>query len=444
MARLYSLTTEHRAQLKPWAKRWRSNAMSTAAMTDEDRAACVEAVHGLYAAAKLPPPKHIVFVPSPFVLAFAGGFAAGIWHLSKTGEAATGAATWDATRAATEAATGAATRAATEAATWAATWDATEAATWAATEAATRAATEAATWDATWAATGAATRAATRAATEAATWDATWDDLKHWWIFPLGEMRSLAERIGRAEYMLGCAASAWRMWQGGNQWSGYDSFLSFFQDVAQLPLDYSAYRHWRALAERSGPRIVHPDFCMISDRPERLLVDDQNRPHCDDGPFCRWRDGAALYSVHGVRVPAWLIERPERLSWKLIATEQNAEVKRVMIERYGVARYVADAGGKVLDQCPADHPLLGLRGARLLSLPTESYEQPLTVIELVNSTPEPDGHCKLYHLSVNPAHYNGRAGKDCLAAVASTWRDPDDGSLIFAQPEDYLATAAES
>lgn len=100
----YELTPEHCAQLKPWADRWIANAMSTAAMTDEDRIACREAVIGMYAAAKLPPPKHIVFVPSPFVLAFAGGFSAAIWHLSKGL-----AATWDATRDATRDATSDAT-----------------------------------------------------------------------------------------------------------------------------------------------------------------------------------------------------------------------------------------------------------------------------------------------------------------------------------------------
>ena len=115
-AKKYELTPEHRAQLEPWRDRWVSNAMSTVAMTDQDRAACREAVVGLYAAAGLAPPKHIVFVPSPFVLAFAGGFAASIWHLSKS---------------------------------WQATGEATEQATWQATDQAIRQATEQATWQAT-------------------------------------------------------------------------------------------------------------------------------------------------------------------------------------------------------------------------------------------------------------------------------------------------------
>ena len=241
---LYTLTEEHRAQFPAWRDRWIANAMLTEAMTDADRAKCIDAVNGMYRAANLAPPKHIVFVPSPFVMAFAGGFAAARWHLSKTG----------------------AQKAAIEA---------------------TRAATDAATYAATYAATDAATDAATRAATDAAT-DAASRDYSRWYVVP-GDMRACAEDLGVGDFGLRCAAMVHRIWSGGNQWSAWDSYVTFFQDVAKLPLDYSAYNHWRVLAEHSGPRIVHPDFCMISDRPAILKVDDQNQPHCEDGPFCEWR-----------------------------------------------------------------------------------------------------------------------------------------------------------
>ncbi len=101
------------------------------------------------------------------------------------------------------------------------------------------------------------------------------------------------------------------MWQGGNQWSAWDSYLTFFKDVVGLKLNaYESYAHWQVLAERAGPRIMHPDFCMISDRPAVLTVDEQNRPHGETGPFCEWRDGSGLYSWHGTRVPArWILQR---------------------------------------------------------------------------------------------------------------------------------------
>ena len=134
------------------------------------------------------------------------------------------------------------------------------------------------------------------------------------------------------------------MYQGGNQWGAYDGFLSFFCHIAQLNIDYSKWRHWETLSLHSGPRIMHPDFCMISDRPAVLMVDDQNRPHCESGPFCQWRDGSSLYSVHGVRLPWDIIELPESITVARINAAENAEIRRVMTAKFGESRYIEESG----------------------------------------------------------------------------------------------------
>ena len=165
-------------------------------------------------------------------------------------------------------------------------------------------------------------------------------------------MRAVADALGVGGFGLQCAANAWRMWSGGNQWSGYDAYLSFFQDVAGIPLDYSAYNHWRTLAERSGPRIVHPDFCMISDRPSVLKVDAQNRPHCEDGPFCEWRDGTQLYSWHGARIPARWIRERATIDPTEILREQNVELRAAGAACIGWPRMLSALDYKIIDADP--------------------------------------------------------------------------------------------
>ena len=358
------LTADERRKMEQHTAMWIARAMRTDPIEPDK---IIPAIHALYAAADLPTPR-VVIVPSPIVGAFAYGAAAAIWCARKTGEAnsssreatgeATYAATGEATRVATDAATDAATYAATYAATSAATRVATDAATYAATHAATSAATRVATGEATYAATDAATRAATsaatrvatdaatyaatraatsaatgeatdaatRAATEeatraatyaatdaatyAATYAATRAATDAFYDLDVADMIALAHELGIGTFGLMCAQQHYNLVQGGNQWSAWDSFITFFHDVAKLPLDYSKYQHWRTLSERSGPRWVHPEFCIISDRPAVLQVDDQNRPHREDGPFCQWRDGTGIYAWHGVRVPArWIADR---------------------------------------------------------------------------------------------------------------------------------------
>jgi hypothetical protein len=104
------------------------------------------------------------------------------------------------------------------------------------------------------------------------------------------------------------------MRDGGNQWSGWPSYLSFFRHVAKLEIDYSKWDHYEQAALHSGPRWMHPEFCIVSDRPEVLLVDEENRPHCETGPFCKWRDGSRLYAIHGVYVPENAITAPGTLT----------------------------------------------------------------------------------------------------------------------------------
>lgn len=168
--------------------------------------------------------------------------------------------------------------------------------------------------------------------------------------------------------------------------------MSFFRHVAQLNIDWSKWDCWEQLSEHSGYRFVHEDFCIFCDRPELLLVDAENRPHNDTGPFCRWRDGCALYAVHGVRVPAWIIEAPQTITVAKIEAEPNAEVRRVMIDRYGPSRYMSDSGAKEMHR--DDYGVLYRKEV--------PGDEPMVMVDLVNSTPEPDGSFKKYMIRVDP------------------------------------------
>jgi hypothetical protein len=142
-----------------------------------------------------------------------------------------------------------------------------------------------------------------------------------------------------------------------------------------------------------------------------------------------------LYFWHGVLVPAFVVVRPNWITLKHIDMESNAEVRRVMMERYGYERYMADCGAKVIDEFPADYPAIGMRTARLLYKDVKD-DEPICYVDMLNSTPEPDGSVKRYLIRVDPNAYDGAASKSLLAGMASTWRD-GSGGLLFKRPQDY-------
>ncbi|HEX5085179.1 MAG TPA: hypothetical protein VFY40_24345 [Blastocatellia bacterium] len=317
-----------------------------------DPSAIGEAIKGLYRAANLTDPRVIV-VPSPFVMAMAGGIASVWWYLfenkllGKKRKAVTVAATEAVTEAVTKAATWGATKAATKAATYAVTKDAADHATCDETEDATYAATEAATRDATYTATKAATDDATRAATAAATedatytatieatdgatWDATYgatkvatDDAtdaaakdatgKDW--------RALAAHFVGEEWAQ-AALDAAKNWvsvsQEGNMEVSWDCYYTAARDILGLRLKpHAAYAYWEQAAIHGGFRWMHPKFCLVSDFPEVLRIDAQNRPHAEFGPSRRWRDGFSIWHLNGVRVEQWMAENhPDEIAARI-------------------------------------------------------------------------------------------------------------------------------
>ena len=345
------ITDEERAQMAEHTKLWTARAFRTTPIEPDK---IIPAIQGVYRAANLPPPR-VVIVPSPLVMALAGGFAAAVWYMKKnaaTDDAtydATDDATRDATDDATDDATYAATRDATDDATDDATRDATDDATYDATrdatDDATRAATDAATRDATDAATYAATGAATDDATYAATYSATRDATD-----------AATGAAHATSFFLRCASYWWRMYQGGNMWSPLESYLTAVRDVLGVKLpQHKDYLYWEQAAIHGGFRIMHEEFCMVSDFPERLLVDDQNRPHCEDGPSHRWRDGWAIYHWHGVAVPQSWIE--DGISATDALKEVNLEKRRAACEIVGWDKILSELNAVTVDR--DEDPMVG-------------------------------------------------------------------------------------
>jgi hypothetical protein len=194
------------------------------------------------------------------------------------------------------------------------------------------------------------------------------------------------------------------------------------------------YRDVLLVCER--PREIHREPA----RPSVLSATGVQQLHSAHGAAMSWPDGWAIHAFHGCLVPAWIIEKPQAITVSHIERSRNAEVRRVMIERYGWERYMRDCGARVVDSVPLDHPIRGLRGARLLRKYLPEEVEPIVYLEMVNSTAEPDGTCKRYFERINPYAYGGDATRFCHAAMASRWMYRDANGVLqrtFQRWQDY-------
>jgi hypothetical protein len=141
-------------------------------------------------------------------------------------------------------------------------------------------------------------------------------------------------------------------------WAPFDCYLTAMRDIIGLQLpQHDKYAAWEQAAIHGGFRVMHPEFCMVSDFPEVLRVDDQNLPHCEDGPSHRWRDGWSLYHWHGIKIPGDWIENKAALDAKTALTWNNIEQRRAACEIVGWDRILRELEAKVIDT--DEDPMIG-------------------------------------------------------------------------------------
>jgi hypothetical protein len=205
----------------------------------------------------------------------------------------------------------------------------------------------------------------------------------------------------------------------GNQEASWLGFYEFFREVCGLVEETEPVAGLIEYAKHAGWFLPFEGVCFICERPETIQRDEQGRLHNPDGPAVKYRDGWGLYAVHGVRLPADIIENPDSITVKRIDSENNAEIRRVMLERFGTPRYIQESGAKEI----AKDDWGKLYRVELAG------DEPLVMAEVLNSTPEPDGSIKVYWLRVHPELRplldNGEFGPaqkpTTLNAIASTF-----------------------
>jgi hypothetical protein len=182
-------------------------------------------------------------------------------------------------------------------------------------------------------------------------------------------------------------------------WGSLDSYwLAFYTFPKEhLGLQYSANDNallelWADLARSTFWWWPFEKIVVISDRPSLIQKDERTRLHSETGPACAFRDGWELWYWHGVRVPETVITNPQAITTKQVEEESNAEVRRVMIERYGQERFLLNSGAQEIHR----------DGFGVLYRKDLPDDEPLVMVKVRNSTPEPDGSVRDYFLRVPP------------------------------------------
>ncbi|MDX6739860.1 DUF6745 domain-containing protein [Actinocorallia sp. A-T 12471] len=154
------------------------------------------------------------------------------------------------------------------------------------------------------------------------------------------------------------------------------------------------------VAESAGWWWPREDLLILTERPSRLCRDEPGRLHSGDGPALAYPDGFGLHAWRGMPFPAEFVGTLARLTPELIRAEENAELRRIMLEHFGYDRYLAESGAT-----PRHKDETGVLWR--IELPDD---EPVVMVEVLNSTPEPDGTIRTYYLRVPPDTRTAREG----------------------------------
>ncbi len=140
-------------------------------------------------------------------------------------------------------------------------------------------------------------------------------------------------------------------------------------------------------------------ICFVCEYPVSAAVNARGQLHATDSAAMVFRDGFKVYSIDGVLVPQSSIEAPGEITIEQIENEQNIEVRRIMIARYGIEKYLNDSNAVVIDSDQYG----------TLYKKTNRSDEPLVVVRVRNPTPELDGTHNEYFLRVPPFMVSARA-----------------------------------
>ena len=172
----------------------------------------------------------------------------------------------------------------------------------------------------------------------------------------------------------------------GSHDAGWLSFYSFMSNVVGLKEECAPLEGLMDLAKVCGWWAPYEECAIFQHRHTQLHRDEDGELHCEDGPAVLYRDGFSVYAVHGHRVPGWIIDTPKTITVAKIKAEENAETRRIMRERYGEGRYLADIGAKVIDADSVPVDALAPKGGSIQRALIEDDEGQRTLVGSDGST----------------------------------------------------------
>lgn len=135
----------------------------------------------------------------------------------------------------------------------------------------------------------------------------------------------------------------------GSQDASWLSFYDFFlNETAVEGID--KIRGLIDTAKACGWWAPFEDLVIVSSKPVQISFKDKVL-HNETGPAIQYADGMAVYALNGIVMTEEYVMTPaNELSVSTVMKEQNVDIRRELLRKIGLERFVKDTGGHVVDE----------------------------------------------------------------------------------------------
>ncbi|WP_426564403.1 DUF6745 domain-containing protein [Dapis sp. BLCC M172] len=126
--------------------------------------------------------------------------------------------------------------------------------------------------------------------------------------------------------------------------------IDFCISVLGCSYDEQKWLALQGLVKECGFVLQLENTCLVCDNPMKISLDAQNRFHGEGEAAIKFIDGYHIYAYQGVKLPErYGLLHPNRWQARWLLTEENAELRRVLIQGIGYSRICQELQAVELD-----------------------------------------------------------------------------------------------
>jgi hypothetical protein len=148
-------------------------------------------------------------------------------------------------------------------------------------------------------------------------------------------------------------STKWHYWLGGQFWSAWSAYESFFREVCGLVLRDNLNEraaNYALTCKSAGYWWPNKHFIIACERPSFIKQDREGRLHSEQGHSIEWRDSWGITCWHGVTIPdAWLTPGGRPTAAQALQ-QSNIEQRRAACEILGWKHILAALKSQTIDK----------------------------------------------------------------------------------------------